>query len=220
MPLYIGDYLRDTNRLTTEQHGAYLLLIMDYWVNGAPPDVDSILAQICRLDANAWSIAKLVIKPFFTITDGKLTHPRIDREIQDARTKKLGAVRKAEAAAKARWDKENTSSIASSNSRGMLGDCPSPSPSQVNPKPSVSHEKIVFDGSSFQNVNGQLEGWKKAYPAVNVENELLKAAVWLIANPKNKKSNYARFLTNWISKAQDSAPRVQSASVIPKGNYI
>ena len=100
MPLYIGDYLRDTNRLTTEQHGAYLLLIMDYWVNGAPPDVDSILAQICRLDANAWSIAKLVIKPFFTITDGKLTHPRIDREIQDARTKKLGAVRKAEAAAK------------------------------------------------------------------------------------------------------------------------
>lgn len=132
MPLYIGDYLRDTNRLTTEQHGAYLLLIMDYWVNGAPPDVDSILAQICRLDANAWSIAKLVIKPFFTITDGKLTHPRIDREIQDARTKKLGAVRKAEAAAKARWDKENASSIASSNSRSMLEDCPSPSPSPDN----------------------------------------------------------------------------------------
>jgi hypothetical protein len=48
--------------------------------------------------------------------------------------------------------------------------------------------------------------WVKAYPAANVDGELAKAAAWLLANPKNAKSNYARFLTNWLTRAQDRAP--------------
>lgn len=48
--------------------------------------------------------------------------------------------------------------------------------------------------------------WDAAYPAVLLQTELAKAGAWLIANPKNQKSNYARFLTNWLSRAQDKAP--------------
>lgn len=49
--------------------------------------------------------------------------------------------------------------------------------------------------------------WVKAYPALSLDAELSKAAAWIIANPKNKKSNYARFLTNWLTRAQDKAPK-------------
>ena len=62
MPLYIGDYLADTTRLTTEQHGAYLLLIMDYWRSGKLPDNDAVLMQITRLQPNAWSNARAMLE--------------------------------------------------------------------------------------------------------------------------------------------------------------
>jgi uncharacterized protein YdaU (DUF1376 family) len=80
MPLYVADYLRKTTRLTTEQHGAYMLLIMDYWVNGAPPDDDVALAQIVRLPLNVWRKHRVVILAFFSVKDGKWVHDRIEDE--------------------------------------------------------------------------------------------------------------------------------------------
>lgn len=61
MPLYIADYLADTTRLTTEQHGAYLLLIMDYWRNGPLPDDDGALSQITRMQPAAWKKNRVML---------------------------------------------------------------------------------------------------------------------------------------------------------------
>ena len=46
MPLYVGDYLRDTRDLSTLQHGAYLLLIMHYYKRRSLPDDEKELARI------------------------------------------------------------------------------------------------------------------------------------------------------------------------------
>ncbi len=91
MPLFIGPYLRKTGRLTTEQHGAYLLLLMDYWVNGAPADDDEELAAITRLGVPAWRKIRPKIAPFFDVLDGRWRQLRADHEIE--RAAKLSAAR-------------------------------------------------------------------------------------------------------------------------------
>lgn len=67
---------------------------------------------------------------------------------------------------------------------------------------SVSHEKIVFDGSRFKGINGFHAKWVETYSGVDVDNEIAKAEAWAIANPERAKKNWARFLTNWLSNAQ------------------
>jgi uncharacterized protein YdaU (DUF1376 family) len=80
MPLYVGDYLAATRRLDTEQHGAYLLLIMDYWKQGPLPDCDCTLARIVVSTLDGWRRLRPAIEPFFQVRDGQWHHGRIDRE--------------------------------------------------------------------------------------------------------------------------------------------
>ena len=127
MPLYIGDYLADTARLTTEQHGAYLLLLMDYWRSGRLPDNDQVLSQITKLSPDAWSNAKAMLMQFFSIKDGFWIHSRVEKELNLAMENKAKMHDRASKAAQARWDKQQND--ATSNAKAMLIQCPSPSPS-------------------------------------------------------------------------------------------
>jgi uncharacterized protein YdaU (DUF1376 family) len=147
MPLYIGDYLAGTSRLTTELHGAYLLLIMDYWMNGPLPDNDQVLASIAKMTPDAWSNARAMLEQFFSIDQGCWKHGRIEQELNAAQEKKRAAKEKAEKAAAARWgnapkkgkgESEDAASNATSNPQEQHEECPSPSPSPSQVEPNGS----------------------------------------------------------------------------------
>lgn len=147
MPLYIGDYLADTMHLTTEQHGAYLLLIMAYWKNGgALPNDDRKLMSICRLSVDAWSMHKHTLASFFDLdSDPELwIHVRAEKEMSKAGDNQEKRTLRAQKAAEARWAKNapsNASSNAPSIPQAMLNECPSPSPSQDIKEPSLRSGK-------------------------------------------------------------------------------
>jgi uncharacterized protein YdaU (DUF1376 family) len=89
MPFYIGDYTSATMHLTTEQHGAYLLLLMTAWkMDGRIPDDDDQLAAICRLSPDKWKKTRQVLSGFFKIASGFWIQPRISREIEKANERK------------------------------------------------------------------------------------------------------------------------------------
>lgn len=81
MQLYIADYLADTMHLSTEEHGAYLLLMFNYWQTGrAIPK--SRLAKIARVSADRWKELEPVIKEFFEEGNDTWVHLRIERDIE------------------------------------------------------------------------------------------------------------------------------------------
>jgi hypothetical protein len=84
-------------------------------------------------------------------------------------------------------------------------------------KGASNDNQVVFNAAAghFQIPDLLMQQWMGAYPALSLDVELSKASAWLIANPKNQKSNYGRFLTNWLSKAQDRAPR----KVVPESIF-
>lgn len=86
MPLDIGAYLGDTMRLTTQQHGAYFLLLLDYWKSGPLPDDDAVLAGLTKVDPTEWkSKVGPVVRRFFNLGgDGLLHQKRSDAEIEKA----------------------------------------------------------------------------------------------------------------------------------------
>jgi uncharacterized protein YdaU (DUF1376 family) len=224
MPLFIGDYLADTGRLTTEQHGAYFLLIMDYWRNGPPPDDECTLAQITRLSPDAWSIAQAKLKQLFSIEGGAWHHKRIDAELAAAKVNKGKAQAKAKAAAAARWGKthDDAPSNAPSIPQAMHEECPSPSPSPIPLK-----EKSKAESAPASRLPPDWAPSEDDIKFCEAERpDLLAAGVadrfrdYWIAQPgvKGRKTNWVATWRNWVRnerRAQQASPPPRASPTTP-----
>lgn len=107
MQFYVADYLADTMHLNTEEHGAYLLLLFNYWQTGKPlPNNDRRLSIIARLDNERWTDVKPTLIEFFVVSEEKLTHPRIEADLQFVEDKQNKAILAGKASAVARAAKK------------------------------------------------------------------------------------------------------------------
>lgn len=77
IPLFADAYLADTMHLSTEEHGAYLLLLMAAWRQDdcSLPNDDRKLARIAGLSVRKWSSARTSIEFLFDVS-GTSWRPR------------------------------------------------------------------------------------------------------------------------------------------------
>lgn len=110
---------------------------------------------------------------------------------------------------------ELNEAITETREGGMLLDPTLDTPPTPNRKQkAVSVEKITYcaDTQTWKNIKPEdLQGWAAAYPACDIDRQLLRMLEWLKSNPKKAvKRNYRAFITNWLSKSQSRGGDIQS----------
>ncbi len=123
LPLYTDAYLADTRHLTTEEHGAYLLLLMCMWrTRGcALRDDDKLLARIVGISLRRWMKLRLVLEDFFLVADGlwqqkklNLVYEAVAAKVEKNRANGAKGGKTRAARAKALKNKESLQAPASS----------------------------------------------------------------------------------------------------------
>ncbi len=198
MPLWIGDYLADTMRLTRDQHGGYLLLIMSYWRDGKPlPDDDEALGAVTRSTPKEWKKLRPILSKFFKIGDGVWRHGRIDQELQKAAENYSFKVERAKAGAAARWNKD-----ASSNAQASDKQCSSNANHSHTPT-----EKSLTGSSSDRRAKGNARAPKgAAQPSPQVD--------WADEIPEWKAFKSSLHPTEWQVWFSNARPNGSTASLV------
>lgn len=123
MQLYIADYLADTMHLSTEEHGAYLLLMFNYWQTGkAIPK--SRLSRIARLTNDRWVSVEASLKEFFNDNGIEWVHERIERDLEMVRSSQRQKSDAGKASARARKVKKSAEGKRNGNDRSTGVDEP------------------------------------------------------------------------------------------------
>jgi uncharacterized protein YdaU (DUF1376 family) len=190
MPLWIGSYLADTQHLTRDEHGAYLLMLMAYWRNAGPlQDDDKRLCAIVKATPKEWKSLRPVLAEFFTVADGVWTQKRVEKELVASLQRKEKAHSKAQAAAQARWSQpiKDAPSIAASNAHALLEQCPTPSPISTSlrsvDKNPLTPKGVALDGfadfwAAYPRKQAKVQAekaWAKLKPSEALKSQILGA---------------------------------------------
>ena len=111
--LYVSDYLADTMHLTAEEHGAYMLLIMNYWQTEKPIP-ENRLQGVTRMFNDRWDSVKQTLNEFFEIDEnGDWFHKRIQLDLQKVKEKSKQASKAGKLSALKRAEKKGVTKVRS-----------------------------------------------------------------------------------------------------------
>lgn len=148
MPFWTDAYLADTQHLTTEEHGAYLLLLFQAWRSHdcSLADDDDMLARQARVSPAKWKGMKTIVMAFWTLDKRRKrwVQKRLKIEREKATVKKA----KARDSAASRW---NTKEKGDANA--LRTQCyPEPNPKHIERSKDLSQGATAPKKSSRQTI--------------------------------------------------------------------
>ena len=158
MPLYIGDLQAKFARMTAEQIGAALLLMMDFWKNGAIPHDLATVCSITKLSQHTKAktlLNTLIALELFEVESEQIHSNFLTSLKSQALQNQQMKSDKAKNAAQARWGKSESNAQASTKQRKVNAQAaPEKSPSitqvMLEPCPSSSSSS---SSSNFEEKN-------------------------------------------------------------------
>ena len=129
LSIWTDAYLADTRHLSTLEHGAYLLLLMEAWrrKDCALPDDDELLSRLSGVPGDTWGHTKKTVMAFWALEDGYWTQKRLLRERRYVTDKRS----KAAAAGRARALKYKDKVPADAAPKLSLEPAPTPTPTPI-----------------------------------------------------------------------------------------
>jgi len=223
LKLWVRDFVASTHAMTAAQVGAHLRMMLEAWERGSVPADPTALKRITgEIDEREM---REVLDRWQREGD-RLTNRRLEQERADITELHE---RRSEAGRRNSLRRWHPDAIGNANGMpvalpvGMLSTEEQKSrraEGQSAEGQSAEHDQHgalaapparARGGVVFDYATGRLDGitdshrerWAAAYPAVEIEQQVAAAAAWLAANPKQRKKNVERFLTNWLARQQE-----------------
>lgn len=232
MPLYVADYRNDTMHLSTQEHGAYLLLLMQAWLrDGILPSEAERLRRITGLSPKEWKASWPTIRDFFQEGPDGFRHKRLDLELDKGRR----AIEQKRGAGKASADARKAAREANGRSTGVAtegqrqGNQPQPQPQpqgeeegstpENNPLP---HGALAFSGRVIRLNRRDFDQWAKAYHGIpDLAAELTALDDWLreADDPKLPK-RWFQVVSGALAKKHQAALRNEREANDPMEGFI
>lgn len=222
MPMYWDAYLADTTHLTTEEHGAYLLLLAAMWRrNGSVPDCDKDNARILGMTPAKWRKIKARLMDTisgFSAKDGVITQEKLQKTWES--TQEKIDKNRANGAKGGRPKSRENKDLGKAN--GSVSVNQTESIPEPNPEPEVKREAKASPKKPDSRGSRLSEDWAlpKAWGEWAVDEGMDDLSVrreaerfrdyWVsVSGQRGVKANWQATWRNWVRKHLDEKPKAK-----------
>ena len=227
---WLADYMGKTRRLNLMQHGAYTVMLDNFYLDEGPlPNNEIELFALCKaISTEEQDAVRFVRDKFWRQTPKGLVN---DKAIEVMNKGNAFSEKQAQKANK-RWEKERAKKATEHAGASTVahagvvpGDMPTHTPYPITqnshpgrtsssctdlqagsaPKNEIIRVPLQKNGDEIIIDQRQVDEWAEAFPHLDIMQELRSMRQWCIVNPGKRKTarGFQRFAVNWLTRSQD-----------------